>query len=151
MRRLSGRGGPDALSPQRWGRFYEFYSNTVDKRWGSAYLTKRFFEMCAAAAAAGAALHRRCVRPCASNTCSAHTHTPRAALCLCHTRLGSDMPDKVLLVAAEDEGGDMVAGALNLLGSHAIYGRNWGCVADREWKGLHFECCYYQVRGDGAW
>jgi predicted N-acyltransferase len=39
----------------------------------------------------------------------------------------------------------MVAGALNLIGSHAIYGRQWGCVADREFKGLHFELCYYQV------
>jgi hypothetical protein len=55
------------------------------------------------------------------------------------------MADEVLLVIAEDESGDMVAGALNLIGSHAIYGRNWGCVAGKEWKGLHFECCYYQV------
>jgi hypothetical protein len=51
--------------------------------------------------------------------------------------------------------GEMVAGALNLIGSHAIYGRNWGCVAGKEWKGLHFECCYYQARGPwgalGVW
>lgn len=41
----------------------------------------------------------------------------------------------------------IVAGALNLAGSHALYGRNWGCVEGREWKNLHFELCYYQVRG----
>lgn len=55
------------------------------------------------------------------------------------------MADQVLLVVAEDEGGDMVAGALNLLGSHSVFGRQWGCVAGKEYKGLHFECCYYQV------
>jgi len=37
----------------------------------------------------------------------------------------------------------MVAGALNLIGDDAIYGRNWGCDAD--FKSLHFECCYYQA------
>jgi predicted N-acyltransferase len=45
VRRLSGRSGPDALTPRHWERFYEFYLNTVDKRWGSAYLTKQFFTM----------------------------------------------------------------------------------------------------------
>ena len=45
MRRLTGASGPDAPKAKHWDRFYEFYLNTVDKRWGSAYLTKRFFEM----------------------------------------------------------------------------------------------------------
>jgi predicted N-acyltransferase len=31
------------LSPDIWDAFYPFYRSTVDKRWGSAYLTKRFF------------------------------------------------------------------------------------------------------------
>ncbi len=35
--------GPD-LTPDIWDRFYPFYLATVDKRWGNAYLTKRFFQ-----------------------------------------------------------------------------------------------------------
>jgi predicted N-acyltransferase len=31
------------LTPDVWDAFYPFYLKTVDKRWGSAYLTKRFF------------------------------------------------------------------------------------------------------------
>lgn len=41
--------------------------------------------------------------------------------------LGARMPDRVLLVLAETAGGEPVAGALNLAGSHALFGRNWGC------------------------
>jgi hypothetical protein len=33
-----------ALTPDIWDAFYPFYRSTVDKRWGSAYLTRRFFE-----------------------------------------------------------------------------------------------------------
>ena len=33
----------EALTPDIWDAFYPFYRSTVDKRWGSAYLTKRFF------------------------------------------------------------------------------------------------------------
>ncbi len=33
-----------ALTPEIWNVFYPFYRSTVDKRWGGAYLTKRFFE-----------------------------------------------------------------------------------------------------------
>jgi predicted N-acyltransferase len=32
-----------ALTPEIWDVFYPFYRATVDKRWGSAYLRKRFF------------------------------------------------------------------------------------------------------------
>jgi uncharacterized protein len=32
-----------ALTPGIWDAFYPFYRSTVDKRWGSAYLTKGFF------------------------------------------------------------------------------------------------------------
>lgn len=39
--------------------------------------------------------------------------------------------------------GQMSGAALNLEGSHALFGRNWGCRPDREVKGLHYECCYY--------
>jgi predicted N-acyltransferase len=33
----------DALTPEIWDAFYPFYRSTVDKRWGGAYLSKRFF------------------------------------------------------------------------------------------------------------
>lgn len=33
----------DALTSDIWEHFYPFYRATVDKRWGGAYLTKRFF------------------------------------------------------------------------------------------------------------
>ena len=36
-----------------------------------------------------------------------------------------------------------VAGALNLVGSDALYGRNWGCRG--EFPFLHFELCYYRA------
>ena len=56
--------------------------------------------------------------------------------------LGERMADRVLLVMAEMDG-TPVAGALNLIGTDALYGRNWGCLAD--FKFLHFECCYYRA------
>jgi len=33
----------DDLAPDIWDVFYPFYLKTVDKRWGNAYLSKRFF------------------------------------------------------------------------------------------------------------
>lgn len=34
----------EALTPEIWDHFYPFYRSTVDKRWGGAYLKKRFFK-----------------------------------------------------------------------------------------------------------
>ena len=45
----------------------------------------------------------------------------------------------------QEQQGGMVAAAFNMLGSHALFGRNWGCVADREFRNLHFEASYYQA------
>ncbi len=42
-----------------------------------------------------------------------------------------------------ESGEKPVAGALNLMGAEALYGRNWGCRG--EWPFLHFELCYYQA------
>jgi uncharacterized protein len=47
----------------------------------------------------------------------------------------------VLMVAEQD--GQPVAGALNLLGREALYGRNWGSIVDAPF--LHFELCYYRA------
>ena len=56
--------------------------------------------------------------------------------------LGERMGEKMALILAF-EGGKPIAGALNFIGSDAIYGRYWGC--SRDVKFLHFELCYYQA------
>jgi predicted N-acyltransferase len=56
--------------------------------------------------------------------------------------IGATMADRIALVMAfRDE--VPVAGALNLIGTDALYGRNWGCLEDHRF--LHFEACYYQA------
>lgn len=89
------------IEKRHWDAFYKFYTATVDRKWGSAYLTRGFFP-------------------------------------LLSERLG----DQVVLMMAEHEG-RLVAGALNLMGADALYGRNWGCRGD--WPFLHFELCYYRA------
>lgn len=56
--------------------------------------------------------------------------------------LGERLGERALLVMARREG-RYIAGALNLIGSHALFGRNWGCLEDHPF--LHFEVCYYQA------
>jgi predicted N-acyltransferase len=56
--------------------------------------------------------------------------------------LGQRMGDQVLLMLAL-RNGQPIAGALNLLGKDALYGRYWGCAEDVPF--LHFELCYYQA------
>ena len=92
--------GPDILE-RHWDAFYRFYHATVDRKWGSAYLTRKFFSL-----------------------------------------LGERLGHKVVLMYAEMNG-KPVAGALNLAGAEALYGRNWGCVGDFPF--LHFELCYYRA------
>ena len=89
------------ITEAHWDAFYRFYQSTVDRKWGSAYLTRRFFSL-----------------------------------------LGERLGDRVVLMYAENAGVP-VAGALNLAGSQARYGRNWGCRGD--WPFLHFELCYYRA------
>lgn len=56
--------------------------------------------------------------------------------------LSAALGDRVLLMLAERDG-RAIAGALNLIGGDALYGRYWGCVEDVPF--LHFELCYYQA------
>ena len=56
--------------------------------------------------------------------------------------LGERLADRVLLVLALRDGRP-IAGALNLIGAEALYGRYWGCT--EEVAHLHFEICYYQA------
>jgi predicted N-acyltransferase len=93
------RGGD--IGKKDWDAFYGFYTSTVDRKWGSAYLTRNFFSL-----------------------------------------LSERVGDAVVLMMAR-QGERWVAGALNLLGAEALYGRNWGCKGD--WPFLHFELCYYRA------
>jgi hypothetical protein len=56
--------------------------------------------------------------------------------------VGESLGEHVLLVMAE-RAGRMIGGALNFIGSKALYGRNWGAIEHHDC--LHFETCYYQA------
>jgi predicted N-acyltransferase len=57
-------------------------------------------------------------------------------------RIGETMGDKLLLFLA-CRNGLSIAGALNVIGPDALYGRYWGCID--EVRFLHFELSYYQA------
>jgi len=59
-----------------------------------------------------------------------------------YSLIGERMADDILLVMAKREG-KYVAGAINFIGSDALYGRHWGCIEDHPF--LHFEVCYHQA------
>ena len=99
IRALTGRD----IEPRHWDAFFRFYRQTSSRKWGSAYLTRRFFDL-----------------------------------------IGERMADRIVLMMAERTADKrLVAGALNLIGRDALYGRNWGAVVDVPF--LHFEMCYYQA------
>ncbi len=52
------------------------------------------------------------------------------------------MRDDILLILAMREG-RAVAGALNFIGRHTLFGRYWGAIEHHDC--LHFELCYYQA------
>lgn len=56
--------------------------------------------------------------------------------------LGAAMPEQCLLVFAKRDG-ELIAGALNLIGGDCLYGRYWGAIEHLPF--LHFELCYYQA------
>ncbi|WP_394694427.1 GNAT family N-acetyltransferase [Hyphobacterium sp.] len=62
----------------------------------------------------------------------------RAFFDLIHQR----MADKVWMVMAKQDG-RYIASALNFIGSDALYGRYWGCLANAPF--LHFELCYHRA------
>jgi len=39
--------------------------------------------------------------------------------------------------------GRFIAGAINFIGSHTLFGRHWGAIEHHPF--LHFELCYYQA------
>ncbi len=56
--------------------------------------------------------------------------------------IGETMPERILLVMAK-RAGRYIAGAINFVGSDALYGRHWGAIEHHPF--LHFEVCYYQA------
>lgn len=56
--------------------------------------------------------------------------------------MGARMADRIILVLARD-GAAPVAGAMHFVGADTLYGRYWGCLAERPY--LHFELCYYRA------
>ena len=58
------------------------------------------------------------------------------------SRIGATMADRIALVMAFRDGVP-IAGALNLIGRDALYGRQWGALEEVPF--LHFELCYYQA------
>ncbi len=59
-----------------------------------------------------------------------------------YSMIGETMADDIVLIMAK-RGEQYVAGAINFVGSHTLFGRHWGCVEDHPF--LHFEICYYQA------
>jgi predicted N-acyltransferase len=58
------------------------------------------------------------------------------------SEVGARMADRIVLVMAK-RAGRYIAGAINFVGRHTLYGRNWGCIEQHPF--LHFEVCYYQA------
>jgi len=56
--------------------------------------------------------------------------------------VGEAMRKRILLVMAK-RAGRFIAGAINFIGSHALFGRHWGAIEHHPF--LHFELCYYQA------
>jgi uncharacterized protein len=56
--------------------------------------------------------------------------------------VGASIRDRILLVMAK-RAGRWIAGAINFIGSHTLFGRHWGAAEHHPF--LHFELCYYQA------
>jgi predicted N-acyltransferase len=59
-----------------------------------------------------------------------------------YSLVGETMADRILLVMAK-RAGRWIAGAINFIGSHTLFGRHWGAIEHHPF--LHFELCYYQA------
>ncbi|WP_428029899.1 GNAT family N-acetyltransferase [Ancylobacter sp.] len=59
-----------------------------------------------------------------------------------YSLIGERMADRMVLIMAK-RGGQWIAGAINFIGSDALYGRHWGAIEHHPF--LHFEVCYHQA------
>ncbi len=59
-----------------------------------------------------------------------------------YSLVGEKMADRIVLIMAK-RAGRWIAGAINFIGSHTLFGRHWGAIEHHPF--LHFELCYYQA------
>ncbi len=59
-----------------------------------------------------------------------------------YSLVGETMRDRIVLIMAK-RAGRWIAGAINFIGSHTLFGRHWGAIEHHPF--LHFELCYYQA------
>jgi uncharacterized protein len=59
-----------------------------------------------------------------------------------YSLVGETMGERIVLMMAK-RAGRYIAGAINFIGSDALYGRHWGATEHHPF--LHFELCYYQA------
>jgi predicted N-acyltransferase len=59
-----------------------------------------------------------------------------------YSLVGEAMRDRIALIMAK-RAGRWIAGAINFIGSHSLFGRHWGAIEHHPF--LHFELCYYQA------
>ncbi|HIO92641.1 MAG TPA: N-acetyltransferase [Leucothrix mucor] len=56
--------------------------------------------------------------------------------------VAQQLPKQVLLILADTEAGECIAGSLMFISDTTLYGRHWGAIEQVD--KLHFEACYYQ-------
>lgn len=56
--------------------------------------------------------------------------------------VATKLPDQILLILADNEAGNCIAGSLMYSSDTRLYGRHWGSIEHVD--KLHFEACYYQ-------
>ena len=56
--------------------------------------------------------------------------------------IGETLADQIMLVMISRDG-NLIGGALNMIGGDTLFGRNWGAIEHHDC--LHFEACYYQA------
>ena len=59
-----------------------------------------------------------------------------------YSLVGQSMRQHIVLIMAK-RAGRWIAGAINFIGSHSLFGRHWGAIEHHPF--LHFELCYYQA------
>ena len=59
-----------------------------------------------------------------------------------YSLVGQTMRERIVLILAK-RAGRWIAGAINFVGSHSLFGRHWGAIEHHPF--LHFELCYYQA------
>ena len=139
--------------------FYGYYVDTCERRWGQDYLTESFFMrlgenpdvlLVLASEPATTEVEARRNRVAAEDGLRARRVVEVAASSSSSSSPPSSPSPSPEAISPPftpfGPRGRALAGALNLVGSHALFGRNWGCDPRvRDVPFLHFELSYYQA------